>query len=179
MRQWLSGAAVYLQAVRSSVIDVGPKVSTLRELSMHWCQINSARECGSTESIRHRLEWALGGSVPALLLRQYLRNTADKQYAAAWEEQQQRFFTPRVYGNLPLASRPGTRDVDPLTRWISLSSWTFCKRGRIRPSADLSDWQVPKLQPVSLPCTSKRAAAGLSALYKPAEFPWLVFSAYI
>jgi len=35
VRQWLSGAAVYLEAVRSSVCDAGPKVSTLRELSIH------------------------------------------------------------------------------------------------------------------------------------------------
>ena len=55
----------------------------------------------------------------------------------------------------------GAENLAPLSRWVAVCSWSFCKCGRMRPLAGLSDWQVPQLRAVLVPCTSKRNYIGL------------------
>ena len=160
-RRWLDEAGTYLKAIQSCRSAMGPAADSVRGLSRHWRDIQEVRRSGASfATMRQMIAWKSGCDVAAGALRQYLRATDDTAIVAEWEEQRQRFFAPSAYGPLPTAGRLGNADVDPLTRWISLSSWTFCTCGRMRPSADLSDWQAPVLRPGLALCTSKRNHLG-------------------
>ena len=133
--RWLTQAEPYLKLLHKLCCESGVCIDAPRGLSSHWRAVLQVRAHGMPfASMRRSLEWSLQRRIGDGVLQTYLRRTDTADFDEAWEQHARRFFVPKAYDAIPIARKVGDTHVAPLTRWISLSSWSFCQCGRSAPA---------------------------------------------